>query len=374
MRNKEDQRIKTIFPHIKGRTIIYVGDSNNLPIGLEDSIRHRFSSIGYRLIVLPNLLCDLSPEIVAYLFPGFDYSDLHALEDQIKHRAGLDGKTGFLYKKTRYWYFRFREVISPMSAYDEAVILSEELISRKRPFHYLWRKIIDKGSEISLESIYDRIELEEEDEDVRVSPHYLPTEYSFSEERPSYKEPKSAKAKPVLKYKVSPDNLDPHTQEVLSEINRLLEVYDLTLEELEVIIGYTVKLSKMKITRNGNIIMTDFGNREIKMDHLTKMVYFFYLRHPEGVRFKEVDNYREQLIHIYMGITGRDDPQEIRNSVIGHIDPYGSGLRISASRIKKAFRDQFGEKVARYYCLEGKKGEPYSIAIDRDFVIWEYPD
>ena len=209
---------------------------------------------------------------------------------------------------------------------------------------------------------------------MRVSPHYLPTEYSFSEERPSYKEPKSAKAKPVLKYKVSPDNLDPHTQEVLSEINRLLEVYDLTLEELEVIIGYTVKLSKMKITRNGNIIMTDFGNREIKMDHLTKMVYFFYLRHPEGVRFKEVDNYREQLIHIYMGITGRDDPQEIRNSVIGHIDPYGSGLRISASRIKKAFRDQFGEKVARYYCLEGKKGEPYSIAIDRDFVIWEYPD
>ena len=196
---------------------------------------------------------------------------------------------------------------------------------------------MDKESNISLESFYDRIELEEEDEDIRIFPQFSPTEYSFSGERPYCRESKSAKAKPVFKYKFSPDNLDPHTREVLSEINRLLEVYDLTLDELEVIIGYTVKLSKMKITRNRSIIMTDFGNREIKMDHLTKMVYFFYLKHPEGVRFKEVDNYREQLIHIYMGITGRDDPQEIRNSVIGHIDPLGSGLRISASRIKKAF-------------------------------------
>ena len=373
MRQKEDQRIKTIFPHMKGRTIIYVGDSSPLPIDLESSIRIRFSSIGYRFIVLPNLLNDLSPEIVAYLFPGFNRFDLLALKEQIKHQAGLDGRAGFLYKKNRYWYFRFREVSSPLSVYDEAEILSEQLINRKRAIHHFWRKI---RFDLSLDSIYDRIELEEEegDENMREDSLIPPTEYSISEVRPSCREPKSAKAKPNFRYKVSPQNLDPHTQEVLSEINRLLEDYDLTLEELEVIIGYTVKLSKMMITRNGSIIMTDFGNREIKMDHLTKMVYFFYLRHPEGVRFKEVDTYREELLHIYMGITGRDDPQEIRNSVIGHIDPYGSGLRISASRIKKAFRDQFGEKVARFYCLEGKKGEPYSIAIDRDYVIWEYPE
>ena len=75
-----------------------------------------------------------------------------------------------------------------------------------------------------------------------------------------------------------------------------------------------------------------------------------------------------------MGITGRDDPEEIRKSVAGHVDPYGSGLKISASRIKKAFRDALGEKVAKFYCPQGKKGEPYSIAIDRDFVIWEYPE
>ena len=354
------------------RTVIYLGDSNALPGGVLYSIRRLFSSIGYRFIFLPDLLNDLSPEVLAYLFPGFVSKDLLSLEDQIKRQAGLNGRTGFLYKKSRYRYFRFRDVSLLSDIYDEAEKLAGHLISRKRRFHRFVRTLIDKESESFFDYFNDSIEPEEED-GARIVPRICPTEYDVSEEHPSYKEPKPAKAKPVIRYKTHPVDLDPHAQEILSEINRLLEVYGLTLEELEVIIGYTVKLSKMRITRNGGIIMTDFGNIEIKMDHLTKMVYFFYLRHPEGVRFKEVDNYLGELLHIYMGITGRDNPEEIRNSIIGHIDPYGSGLRISASRIKKAFRDQFGEKVAKFYCLEGKKGEPYCIPIDRDYVIWEYP-
>lgn len=373
MRNNEDQRLPAIFPHVMRRTVIYLGDSNSIPSGVVNSIRRLFSSIGYRFIFLPDLLNDLSPELLAYLFPGFVRKDLLSLEDQIKRQAGLDGRTGFLYKKSRYWYFRFREVPSPPDIYDEAEKLAGQLTRKRRRFHRFVRTLIDKGSESLLDYYYDSIEPEEE-EGARIVPRLCPKEYSVSEEHPPYEEPKLAEAKPVLRYKTPPVDLDPHAQEILAEINRLLEVYGLTLEELEVIIGYTVKLSKMKITRNGGIIMTDFGNTEIKMDHLTKMVYFFYLRHPEGVRFKEVDDYREELLHIYMGITGRDNPEEIRNSVTGHIAPYGSGLRISASRIKKAFRDQFGEKVAKFYCLEGKKGGPYSIAIDRDYVIWEYPD
>ena len=52
----------------------------------------------------------------------------------------------------------------------------------------------------------------------------------------------------------------------------------------------------MGITRGGKIFLSDFlddetGNPiEIKMDALTKMVYFFYLKHPEGVRIKDVVN------------------------------------------------------------------------------------
>ena len=103
MRNNEDQRIQAIFPHVMRRTVIYLGDSYALPVGVMNSIRRLFSSIGYRFIYFPDLLNDLSPEILAYLFPGFGRKDLLSLEDQIKRQAGLDGRTGFLYKKSRFW-------------------------------------------------------------------------------------------------------------------------------------------------------------------------------------------------------------------------------------------------------------------------------
>lgn len=358
MHHKEDQLIRSIFPKMKGRTIIYLGDSYALPDGLLESLSLRFSAIGYRFIVLSNLLRDISPQIVGYLFPGLDYSDPTSVVFQVKNQAGLCRKNGLLYKKSRYWYFRFREVCSPLSLSEDADALIDQLWAKPRVcFSKRTAEKKEKSTGHFIPSIrpkaikptrnlsfYDEIEQEESESDIRLSIRG-PEEGSI-----------------------------PFTHEILSEINRILNEYHLTIDELEILIGYTVKLSKMKITRNGRIIMTDFEEKEIKMDNLTKMVYFFYLRHPEGVRFKEVDDYREELLHIYMGITGRDNPEEIRNSVIGHIDPYGSGLRISASRIRKAFRDQFGEKVAKFYCLEGKKGEPYSIAIDRDYVIWEYPE
>ena len=355
MRN-EDQRIKTIFPHLRGRTVVYLGNSYELPDSLVESLSNRFSVIGYRFIVLPTLLKNLYPALSNQLFPGFERPNPGEIETQVKLQAGLTGKTGFLYKKRWFRYFRFRVVQSFLYLNEEVDTLINELrldsrlhlrkkskrAANKEAFGYFGVEHLPKALDYS-EHIFDEVDKEELE-----SP---------------------------IKYKRAPGNAPgSNAQNVLSEIKRILKKYNLTLEELEILIGYTVKLSKMRITRNGSIIMTDFGNTEIKMDHLTKTVYFFYLKHPEGVRFKEVDNFRGELLHIYMGITGRDNPEEIRKSVIGHIDPYGSGLKVSASRIKKAFRDQLGEKVAKFYCLEGKKGEPYSIPIDRDYVIWEYPE
>lgn len=42
------------------------------------------------------------------------------------------------------------------------------------------------------------------------------------------------------------------------------------------------------------------------------------------------------------------------------------------SRIKSAFKNQVDESVAKFYWVEGVSGEPYRVALDRDYVIWEY--
>ena len=166
--------------------------------------------------------------------------------------------------------------------------------------------------------------------------------------------------------------LDPRTEEILSEIRRLQEKYGVSIDELELILGYTVQLSPLHITRGGRIFLADYDKREVKMPNVAKALYFLYLRHPEGLRFKDMSDHREELLHIYSGITGRDDPEEIEKSIDILVDPLGNGLNVNASRIKAAFRNVVSDRIARFYYLSGGAGEEKKVPLDRDLVIWEY--
>ena len=166
--------------------------------------------------------------------------------------------------------------------------------------------------------------------------------------------------------------LDPRTEEILAEIRRLQEKYGVSIDELEVMLGYTVKLSRLRITRGGRIYLTDYDDKEVKMTNVAKSLYFLYLRHPEGLRFKEIAEHKEELLHIYGNITGRDEPEEIERSIDILTDPLGNGLNVNASRIKTAFKNVVSDRIARFYYLSGGAGEEKKVPLDRDLVIWEY--
>ena len=54
------------------------------------------------------------------------------------------------------------------------------------------------------------------------------------------------------------------------------------------------------------------GHRiRVKLPNISKALYFLYLRHPEGLRFKDISGHKDELLHLYGGITGRDGPAEI---------------------------------------------------------------
>lgn len=166
--------------------------------------------------------------------------------------------------------------------------------------------------------------------------------------------------------------LDPRTEEILSEIRRLQEKYGVSIEELEILLGYTVKLSPLRIGRSGKIILADYDGAEVKMPNISKALYFLYLRHPEGLRYKDIADHKDELLHLYSGITGRDDPAEIEKSIDLLADPFGNALNVNASRIKTAFRNVVSDRIARFYYLCGGAGELKKVPLDRDLVIWEY--
>ena len=166
--------------------------------------------------------------------------------------------------------------------------------------------------------------------------------------------------------------LDPRTEQILAEIRRLQEKFGVSIEELDVIMGYTVRLSPMHISRSGKVVLPEYDGVEVKMPNISKALYFLYLRHPEGMRFKDVADYRDELLGLYGSITGRDDPAEIEKSIDLLVDPFGNALNVNASRIKTAFRNVVSDRIARFYYLTGGAGETKQVPLDRDLVVWDY--
>lgn len=165
-----------------------------------------------------------------------------------------------------------------------------------------------------------------------------------------------------------PDSL---VDELMEELEKIRRKYGVTIEQIEAVLSYKVKLSRLRITRRKEIILDDFDLREVRMDTLTKAVYLLFLKHPEGIRFKELSDHSAELEKIYKSVTGRTDMDAIRRSIGSLVDPLDNSINEKVSKAKKAFRNVVDDRIARFYYIDGKQGAAKGIALDRSLVVWE---
>ena len=64
---------------------------------------------------------------------------------------------------------------------------------------------------------------------------------------------------------------------------------------LEQLVKPEIRLSKLVVTDDCRIILPDYNNMEIVMQPLVKSVYLLFLRHGEGILFKHLPDYRDEL-------------------------------------------------------------------------------
>lgn len=131
-----------------------------------------------------------------------------------------------------------------------------------------------------------------------------------------------------------------------------------------------VKLSRLTITKDYSIILSDY-NKEVKMEPLIKAVYLLYLNHPEGISFKSLPLYRNELTEIYSKLR----PYGLNNQAIKSIEdvtnPLLNSINEKCSRIRAAFLAEVDPSLADQYYIVGKSGEPRKISLPRDLIIWE---
>lgn len=107
-------------------------------------------------------------------------------------------------------------------------------------------------------------------------------------------------------------------------------------------------------------------NVEIKMNALTKAVYFLFLSCGKGIAFDRLPKYKHYLLNIYLAVSNKTDVNAMRASVEGVVDIDTKLIYMHISRIKSAFLRQFSDDVASYYYLQGARGGEKYILLDID--------
>lgn len=131
------------------------------------------------------------------------------------------------------------------------------------------------------------------------------------------------------------------------------------------------QLSRLLIDSNYRVFLVDYNNIEVKMPTLSKVIFIFFLRHINGILFKEISNHRLEIHNIYYKITKRTDSETLFKSLKDLVDPTSNSLNEKCSRIKDAFVSVIGDNVAKYYYVTGERGRPKSIKLPRELVTFE---
>lgn len=163
--------------------------------------------------------------------------------------------------------------------------------------------------------------------------------------------------------------------EIKRKIKRLVKLlYDQGVSEQEIreLLVVEHPLSRLRVTNDYRLILLDYGETEVRMEPIHRAVYILFLNHPEGIRFKELPDYREELAAIYRSMKlSTLVKKKIERSITDVTDPLKSSMSEKCVRIRYAFQKAVGSEIARKYYITGGRGEYKRIELNRELVIYE---
>lgn len=134
--------------------------------------------------------------------------------------------------------------------------------------------------------------------------------------------------------------------------------------------------SRIIVNSPRKLLLPEYNNMEISMAPATMAFYLLYLKHPEGIRFKELVDHRKELYKIYSYTTKSGDKNVIARTVDTMVAQLGGSQDVHRSRIKEAinnaFKGQLYEGYASKYYLDGKRDDPMKVEVagEAGKVVW----
>jgi len=165
-------------------------------------------------------------------------------------------------------------------------------------------------------------------------------------------------------------------QKLLNEVKvKVQKLKDLGVSEKDISSFLHTEQSLLKLTVSKNYRLFLGDNRvEVHMEPLVKAIYLLFLAHPEGILFKHLPDYREELTEIYVKLKPYGLTDRAIQSIEDVTNPLLNSINEKCARIRGAFVGQFDDHMARHYYIDGLRGEAKKIALPRDLIVWEEED
>lgn len=107
------------------------------------------------------------------------------------------------------------------------------------------------------------------------------------------------------------------------------------------------------------------------MEPLVKAVYLLFLKHPEGIAFKQLPDFRKELADLYVKIKPLGLTDRILKSIEDVTNPLHNSINEKCSRIKAAIITAVDVTLADQYYITGISGELKKVTLPRELVVWE---
>ena len=151
---------------------------------------------------------------------------------------------------------------------------------------------------------------------------------------------------------------------------RLLRESGVSESEIASLFYVERPLPVLIISKDCRIFLGDKQN-EVHMEPLVRAIYMLFLRHPEGIAFKYLPDYRKELTYLYDKVRPWGLTERTLQSIEDVTNPTLNSINEKCARIKKAFLNVMQADLAEHYYIKGTRSEPKKISLPCDLVLWE---
>lgn len=150
-------------------------------------------------------------------------------------------------------------------------------------------------------------------------------------------------------------------------INQTIEIFESVRSQLLFKNGFrkNIKPKVVKIDARGNI---EIGDSTMQLNPLESTLFIFFLLIGKGISLNDLNEYKSSLLNIYLQIRPNGDEGKIDKL----IKPKGMGtFPKNKSSLNKKLREQLGEPLVNFYCIEGMRGGSYHISLPSEYIVSE---